>query len=246
MPTTRPPRGYLCLDLDGTLIDSVPDLADALNRLFAPDGLPPLAEPAVARMVGDGAAMLLRRALAAHGRAAEAGPAFDALLARFVADYTSHSAERTRPFPGVPETLAALRQAGWVLGVVTNKPERATRAVLAALGLAPLFVAVGGGDSYPARKPDPRHLLAVLEAMGGEPAHAAMVGDHHNDIVAARGAGVRVAVAVAYGYAAEPAEALGADAVLARFADLPALLDRLLPVAAGTSGASPARAAAPR
>jgi len=223
------PRGYLCLDLDGTLINSVPDLTDALNRLFAPRGLPPLAEPDVARMVGDGAAMLLRRALAAHGLPADPGPAFDAMLKGFVADYTANSANRTRPYPGVPETLAALHGAGWTLGLVTNKPEKATRAVLAALGLAPLFAAVGGGDSFPVKKPDPRHLSAVLEAMGGDPARAAMVGDHHNDVAAARGASVRVAIACAYGYSAEPAHSLGADAVLERFADLPALLDRLLP-----------------
>ncbi len=97
---------------------------------------------------------------------------------------------RPRPYPGVADGLRVLVGEGWKLAVCTNKPERAARALLAALGLAERFAAIGGGDSFPVRKPDPAHLLATLRAAGGDPAHAVMAGDHANDVAAARGAGV--------------------------------------------------------
>jgi phosphoglycolate phosphatase len=202
----------LVFDLDGTLVDSVPDLAAALNRLAATQGLAGFDHAEVRGMIGDGIAALLRRALAARGRAEE-----PALLAGFAADYAAHCAELTRPYPGVPELLDTLQAQGWRVALCTNKPEAATRALLAALGLLHHFVAIGAGDTFPARKPDPAHLGATVAAAGGGP--AIMVGDHHNDMAAAAGAGAR-SIWASWGYAdADP----GADAVAHAPGDIPGL-----------------------
>ena len=184
----------MLLDLDGTLVDSVPDLADALNRLLAKHGQPPLDQAAVAGFVGDGVAALVQRGFAARAIAVPAGAVED-----FLADYTQHSAERTRAFPGVPEMLVALRAQGWRLAVCTNKPEAAARAVLDRLGLAPLIDGLGGGDSFAVRKPDPGHLHATLTLLGGDASRAVMLGDHANDVVSARAAGMPVIFA-GWGY----------------------------------------------
>ncbi len=215
-------RRTLVLDLDGTLVDSVPDLAAALNRLMAARGLPAFGTPEVAAMVGDGAKILVDRAFAAHRQPSDA-PA----LASFLADYSANAAVQTRPYPGVPETLAGLTRAGWRLAVCTNKPIAPARDLLAALGLLDLFAAVGGGDSYAVRKPDPGHLLATLHDAGGTPARAVMVGDHHNDVLAAAGAGLP-AIYATWGYGPLTAGATAA-AVAHDFSEVPGIAERLLP-----------------
>jgi phosphoglycolate phosphatase len=208
-------------DLDGTLVDSAPDLHAALDRLMAARGLPGFTRPEVTAMIGDGVRALVERALAARGL-----PPEEDAIAAFTADYTAHVADATRPFPGIPEALAALAADGWRFAVCTNKPAKAAEQLLAALGLGGRFAALGGGDSFPVRKPDPRHLLATLAAAGGTPERAAMVGDHRNDLRAAAGAGLPCIFA-GWGYGA-PGMEVGAAAIAARPAELPALLDRLL------------------
>ncbi len=212
-------------DLDGTLVDSVPDIHAALDRLMARLGRPGFARPEVTAMIGDGVRVLVERALAARGLG------FDpAALEGFTADYTARAAERTALFPGIAEALDGLEAAGWRLAICTNKPAAATAALLAALGIGGRFAAVGGGDSFAVRKPDPGHLLATLAAAGGEPGRAAMVGDHRNDVLAARGAGLPCLFA-GWGYGA-PEMAEGAAAVIGRpEALLPALLS--LPLGQG-------------
>ncbi len=211
----------LLLDLDGTLVDSVPDLAAAVNRMLTARALAPLALGAVTSMVGDGLPVLVERALAARGRR------FDPdALAAVGADYAANLAVASRLFPDVVPSLAALAEDGWRLAVCTNKPHAAARSLLAALGLGDWFVAIGGGDSFPVRKPDPAHLLATLAAAGGEPARAVMVGDHANDIAAARGAGIKVVFA-GWGYGPASLGA-GADAVAERFSALPAIVRGLV------------------
>jgi phosphoglycolate phosphatase len=210
----------LLLDLDGTLVHSVPDLAAALNRLMGARGLAGFSHPETASMVGDGVAKLVERAFAARGRTADEGA-----VAEFSADYLVHSAVETRPYPGVADGLRVLADEGWKLAVCTNKPERPARALLAALGLGTQFAAIGGGDSFPVRKPDPAHLLATLKAAGGEPAHAVMAGDHANDVAAARGAGVPCVFA-AWGYG-PPAMADGAAAIAHDFEELVDIVRRL-------------------
>ncbi len=212
----------LLLDLDGTLVDSVPDLTAALNRLMAARGLAAFSRPEVTAMVGDGAAVLLERAFAARGVQQD-----DAALEAFVVDYTANTAVETRPFPGVIAGLDALTAAGWRLAVCTNKPEAAARALLAALGIDHYFAAVGGGDTFPVRKPDPAHLTATLQAAGGDLGRALMSGDHHNDVAAAQGAGVKcIFAAWGYGTAAMGAEA---EAVAGDFAEMVRIAGAMLP-----------------
>jgi phosphoglycolate phosphatase len=211
----------LLLDLDGTLVDTVPDLAAALNRLMASRSLAPFTWPETQRMVGDGVAKLVERAFAARGIV----PDSDA-ISNFSDDYGAHAAVGSRVYPGVPDTLAALAHEGWRLAVCTNKPEAAARTLLDALGLGPLIAAVGGGDSFPVRKPDPAHLLATLRAAGGTPDRAVMAGDHANDVAAALGAGVPCIFA-GWGYGTEAMRA-GAWAVAEDFPALASLARRLL------------------
>jgi len=211
----------LLLDLDGTLVDTVPDLAAALNRMLTGRGLAPLTEAETASMVGDGVAKLVERALAARGRTVRPHD-----VAEYSADYMTHVAVKSVLFPGVTETLNALASEGWRLAVCTNKPEAATRAVLSALDVTGMFAAIGAGDSFPVRKPDPAHLLATLRAAGGTPDAAVMAGDHRNDVLAARGAGVRC-VFCRWGYGA-PAMAEGAAAVAQDFFELGTIVRQLL------------------
>jgi phosphoglycolate phosphatase len=223
-------RNTIVFDLDGTLVDSVPDLAAALTRMAAARGWPPFALPDVAGMVGDGAAALVRRAMDARGAIAT-----EADVSAFVADYTAHVADATVAFPGVADTLAALAGQGWRIAVCTNKPEAPSRLLLATLGLDRWIAAVGGGDSFPSRKPDPAHLLATVAAAGGEPTHAVMVGDHRNDVLAATGAAMPCIFA-AWGYGtAEMAQ--GAAVVAAAVAQVPAEAARLLAPAAAPATA---------
>ncbi len=207
-------------DLDGTLVDSAPDLRAALNRLMAARGLAPFTRSEVIGMVGDGARALVERALAARGQA------FDpAALDLFLDDYTAHAAAETRPFEGIPEALDSLAAAGWRVAVCTNKPAAAARELLGALGLLPRFAALGGGDTYPVRKPDPGHLLATLRDAGGDPTRAVLIGDHRNDVEAAAGAGLPCIFA-AWGYG--PIAMAGTSVVAQVPADLPRLLASLL------------------
>ncbi len=221
-PAEMPPSpipGTLLFDLDGTLVDSLPDLTLALNRVLAETGLPPASLDLSRRYVGDGARMMLERGFAAHGQAVPADG-----LARFLAVYEANLTRETRPFPGVVAALARLAEAGWRLAVCTNKTERHSRMVLEALGLAPFFSAVAGGDTWPERKPDGRHLTRTLERMGAPFAGAVMVGDGANDLLAARSAGLPCVI-VAWGYG-EPA-ALHGDALIEDMAALPDLAVRL-------------------
>ena len=214
-------------DLDGTLVDSAADLRAAINKLLNEEGRRPLALDEVVGMIGDGAAKLVERAFAATdgGGAAES---HERRTARFLAFYEGHATDSTRPYPGVPETLALLRERQWTLGICTNKPEQATREVLRDLDLARHFGAVVGGDSIAGvRKPDPRLLLAVVTQLGATPAEAVMVGDNANDVHAARAAGLPVIIR-AGGYTRVPTSELGADAVIEAFAELPAVLDRVV------------------
>ena len=211
-------------DLDGTLVDTLPDIAAALNRVLVDEGRAALAGPVVATMIGDGVARLVERGFAATGAALGAA-AREASTRRFLALYEADVAGRSRPFPGVAKTLSELRSAGLRLAVCTNKPAAPSEALLASLGLADFFSAVVGGDSLAVRKPDGRHLLATLARLGVAAGRAVMVGDSANDVAVARDAGVPVIV-VSYGYGTT-ARLLGADAVIDGFADLCRALERL-------------------
>ena len=228
--TRRETFNALLIDLDGTLLDSAPDLASALNRLLAAEGLPALSLPEIKTMVGDGAATLVRRGFAARGQTRD-GEALATLTARFLADYEVNASVQTRPYPGAVPILSGLRAQGWRLAVCTNKPESAARRVLADLDLTDLFQVIVGGDSLPVRKPDGRHLTEavgrIAASEGRAPAAAVMLGDSRNDLLAARDAGLPV-ILVSHGYGTEPAASLGADRLIDRFDRLPAALGAFL------------------
>jgi phosphoglycolate phosphatase len=217
------PDFLLVFDLDGTLIDTVPDLANALNEVLREHGYAPLAQREVQRLIGDGVAALVTRGFAARG--AEAAEAREA-LPRFLAVYEANATNLSRPYPGVRDTLAELRRRGYRTAICTNKTGRATEVVLRGLDLFDLFDGIAGGDRYPVRKPDPGHLLGLIAELGGQPERAAMIGDNENDAAAAYGAGVPV-ILMRYGYARVDPATLHAAALLDRFADLPATLQRL-------------------
>jgi phosphoglycolate phosphatase len=208
----------LIFDPDGTLIDSAPDLHRALLRLLAHENLPPLTLAQVTGMVGDGAAMLVTRAFERAGR--PAGEHLPRLLARFLEIYETGIAELTRPYPGVPETLASLHAIGHRMAVCTNKPDLPTRLVLEALGLARHFEVIVGGDSAPARKPAPDHPMAVLHRMQASTRDAVMVGDGANDLRAAQAAGIPIILA-RYGYGVRGTTDIAPAAVIDTFAALP-------------------------
>lgn len=217
--------GTLLFDLDGTLVDSLPDLAAALNEVLVADGLPPAAAESARRFVGDGAKVMLERGFAAHGRPVPASG-----FAQFLSAYESILTRETRPFPGVEQVLDHLAESGWTLAVCTNKTERFSRMILERLGLAQRFAAVAGGDSWPERKPDGRHLTRTLAQLGADPAGAAMIGDGLNDVLAARDAGLPVVV-VGWGYG--EVATLGGDRVIQTMDELPEALSALLPAPAG-------------
>jgi phosphoglycolate phosphatase len=210
------------LDLDGTLVDTVPDLAAALNRLMYGRGLAAFSRNQVASMVGDGVAVLVARALDARGR-----PPDPAAVAEFAADYGANVAVESTLYPNVPQALEGLAGDGWRLAVCTNKPERAARALLQVLGLLPLLCAVGGGDSFAVRKPDPGHLRATLLLAMGTSAEAVALGDNRNDVLAATRAGIPCIFA-GWGYGS-PGMAEGSAAVAHDILEAARLANRLLP-----------------
>lgn len=211
-------------DLDGTLIDSAPDLLTAANKLLAEEGRPNIDETDIKLMVGDGVPKLVERAFEKTGGLPDG--ALPALSQRFLGFYEGHAADETRPFPGVMAALAGLKEDGLKLAVCTNKPYDATMEILDAFDLAGYFDAVVGGDSLPGiKKPDPRHVLACVEALGATVADSLLVGDSKVDVEAGRNAGLPV-IAAAHGYAKMPPEQLGADLVLDDFARLPEVISR--------------------
>jgi len=210
-------RWALIFDLDGTLVDSLPDLRAALNDTLREIGKAPLSRAAVRRMIGDGTAALVARGLAAR---AVPEAALEERLARFLAFYEADPVARTRLYPGVRRTLAALRADGRRLAICTNKPQRASLAVLRGLALEGCFAAVVGGDSVARRKPDPGHLLAAVAALGAAPGEAIMIGDNEHDVAMAQAAGIPVILAE-YGYARVPVAGLDADGRIGAFAELP-------------------------
>ena len=212
----------LLLDLDGTLVDTLPDLAAALNRLLRSRGLSDLSTEQVTAMIGDGIAVLVARAFAANDRQPDA-----TAVAEMYADYTAHVAVESKLYPRVLPVLGGLADQGWRLAVCTNKPEQAARCLLQAMGLLTLCCALGGGDSFPARKPDPAHLLGTLARAGGQADAAVMLGDHRNDVRAARDAGIP-SIFAAWGYGVI-GMAEGSACVARDIAEAAAMANRLLP-----------------
>ena len=209
-------------DLDGTLTESAPDLATALNALLTEAGLEPHPVERVRLMIGHGVAVLIERGFKAAGAPLSA-EARDALVPDFMARYTACATDNTYLVPGARYALERLARAGIRQGLCTNKPEAVTRQILDALGATRYFGAIIGGDSTPGRKPDPVPLQACLDRLGVTAGETVMVGDSAADVGAARAAGVYVVI-VPDGYTGEPAESLGADLVVGAVAEVPSRL----------------------
>lgn len=218
----------LCIifDLDGTLVDSAPDLAATGNELLRRRGRETVSLDEVRSMVGQGAKVLMERMMAATGTPATAEE-LDALLPEYLEHYGANIATNTVPFPGVREALNALAQRDALLGVCTNKFEELSHSLLKQLEMSHHFSAVIGGDSLPIRKPHGGHVLGTIERVGGDPARSIMVGDSHNDIDAAIDAGVK-SIAVTFGYTDIPPTELGADHVINHFDQLIPAIDALM------------------
>ena len=197
--------GLVVFDLDGTLVDSSVDLANAVNALLLELGAQPLAEPAIIAMVGEGASVLVRRALTA----AALDPDTPGALERFLAHYDPHLLDHTVPYPGMVEALD--RMGGHLpLAVLTNKPARATELMLEGLGLRRYFRDVIGGDTALGRKPDPAGLLHLAATAKIAPARVLMVGDSPVDLATARNAGTQICLArYGFGYRFMPADFRG-------------------------------------
>lgn len=213
-------------DLDGTLADTAEDLVATLNWLLGKEGLAPVPVKNVGSLVGAGARALIKRGFAASG--VTLGPErTEALFADYLSYYSAHIVVRSRLYPGVDKALAAFARAGWRQAVCTNKTEALAKLLIAKLGIAGRFAFVCGQDTFGIGKPDPKPLLGTIAAVGGARERALMVGDSETDIKTARAAQVP-AIAVDFGYADVPAEALGADRVVSHFDELMHASDALL------------------
>jgi phosphoglycolate phosphatase len=213
-------------DLDGTLVDSAPDLVATLNIIFAREGLPPVPYDTARNLVGGGARSMIQRSLAAEGRKLDAAQV-ERLVEDFIEHYAAHIADRSRPFPGLEAALDELAAGGCRFAVCTNKLEWLAVRLLDALALSKRFVAICGADTFGLQKPNPDLLRRTIARAAGEPGQAVMVGDSLSDVATARAAGVPV-VAVDYGYTETAVSEMGPDRVISALAELPSAVFDLL------------------
>ena len=216
----------IVFDLDGTLVDTAPDLVRALNETMDLEGLPRVKLETVRQLVGQGARALIERASALQG-VTFAAQRLDQLTNEFIGFYAADIARDSKPFPGVPEALDALADLGAKLAVCTNKRTALSVQLLDALKLSERFSAIVGADAVTDRKPHPDHYKAAVTRAGGVVRRSVMVGDTAADVASARGAGAPVCV-VSFGYCDVGAEKLGADVLLHRFSELAPACRRLL------------------
>ena len=227
MSTERDLEGWtIAFDLDGTLVESAPDLVGTLNRMLVKEGLPTVPAEGARKLIGGGA-----RALLAHGfEAVGADPERakdEALFEAFIADYIEHIAEESLPYEGVHETLEALAERGAKLIVVTNKLTGLSETLLGKLDLTRHFAAIVGPDKVSAKKPSGAHLVEAVKLVGGDETRAIMVGDASPDIGTARDAGLPV-IGVTFGYTPVPMEELEPDVIVDAFEDIEEAIDMIV------------------
>ena len=230
----------IIFDLDGTLVDTAPDLVETLNVVLGREGLPAIPYEEARLLVGAGARRMIERGIANGG-----GPAadIDRLFDDFIAYYADHVADRSRAFPGVVEALDTLAARGCRFAVCTNKLEWLSVRLLNALGLADRFVAICGQDTFAVQKPHPDALHGTLRRAGGTLHRAVMVGDSHTDIATAKAAGMPI-IAVDFGYTEIPVAQLAPDKIISHFNALPNSIADVLAargVPAGAAAAAPGK-----
>jgi phosphoglycolate phosphatase len=223
VPTDLPRT--VVFDLDGTLVDTSPDLTAALNSVLTGAGRRPLPETEVRHLVGRGARVLIERGMEATG-----GPADEAIVLKLFDDFLDHYganiAAGSQPFPGAEDAVRRLIASDHKLGICTNKPEALSFKLMDALNLRRYFPVILGADSQPYRKPDPRHLLDTVAKLGGDPRNAVMIGDSETDMKTARAANIPV-ILVSFGYTEIPVRQLGGDVVIDHFDALDAAIAKL-------------------
>jgi phosphoglycolate phosphatase len=213
-------------DLDGTLVDTAPDLINALNFVLDREGLPPVPLHSARNMIGAGSRKLIERGLELEGRSATPADV-DRLTSDFIEHYAAHIADESRPFPGLESALDDLATRGYRFAVCTNKLEWLSKLLLDRLGLASRFSAICGADTFGVSKPDPAILRQTIARAGGQLSAAIMVGDAGPDIGVARRAGIPV-IGVEFGYTEVPIADLKPDRVIAHMGELPATVESLI------------------
>lgn len=215
----------IAFDLDGTLVDTAPDLINSLNFVLDREGLPPVPLASARHMIGAGARKLIERGLEAEDRIMTAKE-IDRLTAAYIDHYAEHIADASRPFEGLEGVLDDLAANGCVLAVCTNKLEWLSKRLLDRLGLTPRFAAICGADTFGVSKPDPAILQQTIARAGGKLSSAIMVGDAGTDVGVARRAGVPV-IGVSFGYTDVPMAELKPDRLIHHMRELPAAVDGL-------------------
>jgi phosphoglycolate phosphatase len=216
----------IVFDLDGTLVDTAPDLVETLNVIFARERLAPLPYEIARNLVGGGAKAMIARGVEAEGRVFPPAK-LDQLFADFITYYSEHLADRSRPFPGVTDALDVLAARGCQFAVCTNKLERLSMLLLNELKLADRFVAICGQDTFGVQKPNPEILRRTIAAAGGTLQGAVMIGDSITDVRTARAAGVPI-IAVDFGYSERPIAEFSPDRTICHFTELPASVAAVL------------------
>ena len=212
----------IVFDLDGTLIDTAPDLIDTLDLILAQQGLPRIPYETARKLIGGGSRAMLERALAEEGRPVTKVE-MEQIYAAYIEHYAGHIADRSRPYPQLEATLDRLAAEGHRLAVCTNKLEWLSRKLLDTLNLGRRFAAICGPDTFGVMKPDPEMFRQTVRRAGGEPTAALMIGDSGTDISTARAAGVPV-IAVDFGYTEVPIATLQPDRIISRYDELPAAI----------------------
>jgi len=202
-------------DLDGTLIDTAPDLIDSLNHTIASADLAPVTFDDLTHLVGQGARVMIKRAFELRKVKLDETET-DSLFGIFVEHYRQNMPGKSQPFPGVVECMERLAAAGMTLAICTNKSEALAIPLIEELGLSGHFAAITGGDTFPVRKPDAAHIFGTIEKAGGTRDRAIMVGDSINDILAAKNAGI-ASIGVDFGYSDVPITSLSPSTVISHF-----------------------------
>lgn len=214
-------------DLDGTLIDTAPDLIDSLNHTITAVGLEPVTFDDLTHLVGQGVRVMIRRAFDLRKAELDEETA-NQLFDRFMSHYAANMPGKSQPYGGALASIETLAAAGIGVAICTNKPEELALLLMDKLSLTDRFLTITGGDTFPVRKPDARHILGTIERAAGDPATSIMVGDSVNDILAAHNAGI-ASIAVTFGYSDVPVATLDPDHVIESYGELtPDLVGQLL------------------